>query len=143
MPSELLDTIEKVHAQITETITSPEFIEFQKRTAEWTFGVIDAFKTHGIALIETAKSTYAQLPSEFREEVEKAHAEVFQAEWKDLPVDAHNWIKEHPYQTAFYVMNGIVFFAPAASSGPILWILGFADKGPRAGKWSISTSIWC
>ncbi|KAJ8060456.1 hypothetical protein OCU04_010781 [Sclerotinia nivalis] len=136
VPSGIWDNIDKVHTQVMETITSPEVMEFQKLAAEWTTGVMDAFKNHGTALKETAEATYTQLPSEFRDEVEKAHAKIYEIEWKDLSVDIQHYIQEHPYQTAFYVVNGIVFFAPAASSGPILWALGFAGKGPRAASFA-------
>lgn len=100
----------------------------------WTIGVVDAFKKHGTTRKESAQAMYAQMPSALLDEMEKAHAQLHKIEWKDLPDEIKDWIKEHPYQTAFYVANGIVFFAPAASSGPILWALGFVNKGPRAGK---------
>ncbi|TGO22140.1 hypothetical protein BPAE_0180g00060 [Botrytis paeoniae] len=136
MPPEIRNKVEKVHGRLVDAISSPEDMDFQKRVAEWTVGVVDAFKKHGIALRKTAEATYAELPPEFRDEVEKAHAKVYQIEWNKLAVDIQIWIKAHPYQTAFYVVNGIVFFAPAASSGPILWVLGFSGKGPRAASFA-------
>ncbi|KAF7947731.1 hypothetical protein EAE96_008811 [Botrytis aclada] len=136
MPPEIRNKVEKVHGRLVDAISSPEDMDFQKGVAEWTFGVVDAFKKHGIALRKTAEATYADLPPEFRDEVEKAHAKVYQIEWRKLAVDIQNWIKEHPYQTSFYVVNGIVFFAPAASSGPVLWALGFSGKGPRAASFA-------
>ncbi|TGO85966.1 hypothetical protein BPOR_0348g00110 [Botrytis porri] len=116
MPPEIRNKVEKVHGRLVDAISSPEDMEFQERVAEWTVGVVDAFKKHGIALRKTAEATYAKLPSEF--------------------LDIQVWIKAHSYQTAFYVANGIVFFAPAASSGPILWVLGFSGKGPRAASFA-------
>lgn len=136
VPSGIRDNVENVHTQVMKTITFPEVMQFQKLAAEWTTGVIDAFKKHGTALKETAEATYTQLPSEFRDEVEKAHAKIYEIEWNDLSVDIQDYIRENPYQTAFYVVNGIVFFAPATSSGPILWALGFASKGPRAASFA-------
>ncbi|KAI9649524.1 hypothetical protein NHQ30_002102 [Ciborinia camelliae] len=136
IPSEFLDGVEKVHAQVIQTFSSPQIMEFQKLSAEWITGVVDAFKKHGTTLKETAEATYAQMPPAFRDEVEKAHAQVYETEWKDLPADIQRWIQDNPYQTAFYVVNGIVFFAPATSSGPILWALGFSGKGPRAASFA-------
>ncbi|KAF7945897.1 uncharacterized protein EAE97_004935 [Botrytis byssoidea] len=136
VPPEIRNKVEKVHGRLVDAISSPEDMEFQERAAEWTIGVVDAFKKHGIALRRTAQATYADFPPEFRDEVEKARAKVYQVEWNKLAVDIQIWIKAHPYQTAFYVVNGIVFFAPAASSGPILWVLGFSGKGPRAASFA-------
>ncbi|KAF7925649.1 uncharacterized protein EAE98_006874 [Botrytis deweyae] len=136
MPPEIRNKVEKVHGRLVDSISSPEDMEFQERAADWTTGVVDAFRKHGISLRRTAQAAYTDLPPEFRDEVEKAHARVYQVEWNKLAVDIQIWIKAHPYQTAFYVVNGIVFFAPAASSGPILWVLGFSGKGPRAASFA-------
>ncbi|ATZ55780.1 hypothetical protein BCIN_12g03410 [Botrytis cinerea B05.10] len=136
MPPEVRNKVEMVQGRLVNAISSPGVMEFLKRVAEWTMGVDDAFKKRDITLKETARTTYRQLPHEFRDEVEKAHSKVYQIEWNKLAVDIQNWIKAHPYQTAFYVMNGIVFFAPAASSGPVLWTLGFSDKGPKAASFA-------
>ncbi|KAB8297916.1 hypothetical protein EYC80_001699 [Monilinia laxa] len=121
---------------LTKILSSPQVLEFQKLSAEWTNGVVDAFNHHGAVLKETAEATYIKMPSEFRDEVEKAHAQIYEIAWKDLSIDIQNWIQEHPYQTAFYVVNGIVFFAPATSSGPVLWALGFTSKGPRTASFA-------
>lgn len=43
------------------------------------------------------------------------------------------WIAEHPYQTIFHVLNGVVLFTPAAATVPILNALGFSASGPVAG----------
>ncbi|CAD6448559.1 5d558a13-fd05-4f23-bccc-fffb150ad03d [Sclerotinia trifoliorum] len=136
VPSGIRGNVEKVHTQVMGTITSSEVIGFHKLAAEWITGVMNAFKKHGIALKETAEATYTQLPLEFRDEVKKAHAKIYEIEWKDLPVDIQDYIREHPWQSAFYVVNGVVFFAPAISSGPILWALGYAGKGERAASFA-------
>ena len=52
----------------------------------------------------------------------------------DLPSDVQAWIAEHPYQTAFYVANGVVFIFPGLVTAPILQALGFSSKGIRVGK---------
>ena len=50
--------------------------------------------------------------------------------YEDLPEDIKTWIKENPKQTAFYVFQGVVFFAPGLLSAPLLRLLGFTPKGP-------------
>lgn len=67
----------------------------------------------------------------FREHMTKSCAQIYEIKWNHLPTDLKHWIISHPYQTAFHIANGMVFFAPAASSGPILWGLGFTAQGPR------------
>ncbi|WWC64102.1 uncharacterized protein I303_106709 [Kwoniella dejecticola CBS 10117] len=52
--------------------------------------------------------------------------------FKDLPEQVKDYIKEHPYQTAFHVINGVVFFAPSLVWGPVLGMLGFTPIGPAA-----------
>jgi hypothetical protein len=53
--------------------------------------------------------------------------------YADLPLLVKEWITAHPYQTALHVVNGVVFFTPAAATVPILASLGFTSAGPAAG----------
>ncbi|EON66422.1 hypothetical protein W97_05519 [Coniosporium apollinis CBS 100218] len=57
-------------------------------------------------------------------------------DYEELPKQARDYIatyiKEHPYQTAFHIANGIVYFTPAALTSPVLSLLGFTSQGPRA-----------
>lgn len=46
-----------------------------------------------------------------------------------------DWISEHPYQTAFQIVNGIIIFTPAAVTTPVLHLLGFRSLGPLAGTY--------
>lgn len=48
-----------------------------------------------------------------------------------------NWMAEHPYQTAFHVVNGVIMFTPAAATVPIFNMLGFSAAGPTAGLFSL------
>jgi hypothetical protein len=43
-----------------------------------------------------------------------------------------DWITEHPYQTAFHVINGVVLCTPAALTVPFFGALGFGSAGPAA-----------
>lgn len=119
---------------LSQAFSSPQVIEFQKLSAEWTAGVVDAFKKHGATLKELTDTEYVLIPTILREQAEKEHAKFYKIKWEDLPIIIKDWIKANPRQTAFHVVNGVVFFAPAAASGPILWILGFTPVGPRLGK---------
>ncbi|WWC91294.1 uncharacterized protein L201_006237 [Kwoniella dendrophila CBS 6074] len=58
--------------------------------------------------------------------------ELVSVNWNELPENIKNYVKENPKQTAFYVMNGIVFFAPSLVWSPILAIAGFTGIGPAA-----------
>jgi hypothetical protein len=54
----------------------------------------------------------------------KAKEQIHQVNYEELPEETTKWIKEHPYQTAFYVVNGVVFFAPGLLTTPLLTVLG-------------------
>ncbi|KAH9867950.1 hypothetical protein IAQ61_007255 [Plenodomus lingam] len=45
-----------------------------------------------------------------------------------------DWIAEHPYQTFFHVVNGVVLLTPAAATVPIFSALGLSAGGPVAGS---------
>ncbi|KAF2126077.1 hypothetical protein P153DRAFT_388826 [Dothidotthia symphoricarpi CBS 119687] len=44
------------------------------------------------------------------------------------------WIAEHPYQTFFHVVNGVVLLTPAAATVPIFATLGLSAGGPVGGS---------
>ncbi|KAJ9666695.1 hypothetical protein H2201_003099 [Coniosporium apollinis] len=56
--------------------------------------------------------------------------------YEELPKQAKDYIrtyvKEHPYQTAFHIVNGVIYFTPATLTYPVLSLLGFTSHGPRA-----------
>lgn len=54
--------------------------------------------------------------------------------WDDLPDKTKDWIKAHPYQTAFYVAHGIVIVAPTPVTAPLIGAAGLATASPAAGK---------
>lgn len=43
-------------------------------------------------------------------------------------------IREHPYETGFYLLNGLVIFVPAIVTSPVLSAVGFTEGGVTAGK---------
>lgn len=55
-------------------------------------------------------------------------------EWDKAPKHIQDYITEHPYQTAFYVVNGVVIAAPFVVAGPLLGAVGFTAAGPAAGE---------
>ncbi|KAK4981563.1 hypothetical protein LTR66_009891 [Elasticomyces elasticus] len=63
-----------------------------------------------------------------------AEEQVFAIEWDHLPDKAKDYIREHPYQTALYVINGVVLITPGVLSGPVLSAIGWTRLGPRAGS---------
>ena len=65
---------------------------------------------------------------------------IVQVDYQQLPVEIKDWILAHPYQTAFHVANGIVYFYPPALAGPLLWTAGLGRWGVRAGK---SINLYC
>ena len=64
----------------------------------------------------------------------KAKETVLAIKVEDLPAQIRDYIKEHPYQSAFYVFQGVLYLCPGtAFYGPLLKMLGFGPNGPTAG----------
>ena len=55
---------------------------------------------------------------------------------KDVPSFVFDWMRAHPGQTVFYVVNGVLVFTPAFLTGPILASMGWGASGPAAGECS-------
>ncbi|KAL1650872.1 hypothetical protein SLS58_000991 [Diplodia intermedia] len=55
-------------------------------------------------------------------------------EWHRLPKQTIDHVAQHPYQTAFYAINGVAFAAPLAFAAPVLGAVGFGAVGPTAGS---------
>ncbi|WWC97892.1 hypothetical protein V866_004780 [Kwoniella sp. B9012] len=66
----------------------------------------------------------------------------FSPNWEDLPEAIKQYIKDHPYQSVFHVVNGVVFLAPGLSWGPVLGLLGFTGIGPAAGSTAAFAQSW-
>jgi hypothetical protein len=66
---------------------------------------------------------------------------AYEIDCDELPGQAKTWIAEHPYQTAFYIVNGVAFFFPSLMTGPLLWSLGWTSNGPRAGRYPHSATL--
>ncbi|MCJ1397288.1 hypothetical protein MMC11_000480 [Xylographa trunciseda] len=85
---------------------------------------------HGAEILESMKERlaaveYDKLPDLFKEAKESIVGIDYSEEIK-------GWIQEHPYQTAFYVANGIVFISPGLVTTPLLGLMGFGSLGPKA-----------
>ncbi|KAK5691272.1 hypothetical protein LTR17_025719 [Elasticomyces elasticus] len=50
---------------------------------------------------------------------------------EDLPSETRDYIRNNPKDTAYYVVQGVVFFTPGAVHGPLLKALGFGRLGHR------------
>ena len=59
-------------------------------------------------------------------------AELQAVEWKDLPADVTKYVEEHPYETAFYIIETVILFVPGGFWGPVLEAIGFTRLGVRA-----------
>lgn len=140
-----IDTITDDDDQSTPCQSGPPTpsTESEQLSEAWTHDIVETFEKQGITIEEVEvttnpdtpnASTTPDIPLDLKEEAEKEHAKVYKTTWEELPENIQNWIKAHPYQTAFHVVSGVVFFAPAAASGPVLYLLGFGSLGPRAGK---------
>ncbi|OCK88836.1 uncharacterized protein K441DRAFT_700252 [Cenococcum geophilum 1.58] len=75
---------------------------------------------------------YNKLSTDAQEKFREVQDVVFAIDYKNLPTDVTDWIIAHPYQTAFHVAGGVVFFAPGLVSTPLLGALGWTSIGPRA-----------
>ncbi|KAK5699926.1 hypothetical protein LTR97_006060 [Elasticomyces elasticus] len=51
---------------------------------------------------------------------------------EDLPRETRDHIRKNPKDTAYYVIQGVVFFTPGAVYGPLLKVSGFGRLGHRA-----------
>ncbi|MCJ1378291.1 hypothetical protein MMC17_001388 [Xylographa soralifera] len=87
---------------------------------------------HGAQSLQSMKERLAAVEYDKLPDVLKAAKEQIVA--IDYFGEIEDWIKEHPYQTAFYVVNGIVFIAPGLITAPLLGLMGFGSLGPKAGS---------
>lgn len=63
-----------------------------------------------------------------------ALTQVFRFNVTEVPAVVLEWIAAHPGQTGLFVVNGVLFFTPAALTGPLLATMGFGATGPVAGE---------
>ena len=74
-----------------------------------------------LAVLQQAVSGIAQSP-------------VLRISLQNVPSVVLKWITAHPGQSALVVTNGVLFFTPAALTGPLLATMGFGASGPVAGE---------
>ncbi|KAK4556330.1 hypothetical protein LTR86_006474 [Recurvomyces mirabilis] len=65
-------------------------------------------------------------------EMKDTLAELQAIEWKDVPANITKYVEEHPYETAFYVIETVILFVPGGFWGPVLKAIGFTKLGVRA-----------
>ncbi|KAH0558469.1 hypothetical protein GP486_004874 [Trichoglossum hirsutum] len=58
--------------------------------------------------------------------------QVLAIDYGALGSELQDYIKAHPYQTTFHVVNGIVYFYPGVAWVPLVRSLGFSLNGPMA-----------
>jgi hypothetical protein len=76
----------------------------------------------------------AQAQKFFLQKANQAHEVIYEIQWENLPETAKQYIKEHPYQTAFIVVGCLVYLSPSSITAPALKTLGFTSRGPQSGK---------
>ena len=81
---------------------------------------------------------YSKLSTDAQGKLHEAQDKILAVDYQNLPTEVKDWIKAHPYQTAFHVVGGVVFFAPGVVYRPLLWGLGWTSVGPRTGSYSHS-----
>ncbi|OJD30645.1 uncharacterized protein BKCO1_5800015 [Diplodia corticola] len=80
---------------------------------------------------------WAELPGDaqqFFSRVAGSGTNFISMRWDDLPQTTRDWIKAHPYQTAFYVAHGAVIVAPTPVTAPLIGAAGLATASPVAGS---------
>lgn len=65
-------------------------------------------------------------------DLSRALSDLRAVKLEDLPAQVLQWIKDHPKQTTFYILDGVAFFVPGAMYLPVLRMLGFSRLGPVA-----------
>lgn len=69
-----------------------------------------------------------QIIREFSQDV------VLRFNTRDVPPFIFDWMRAHPGQAVFYIVNGFLVFTPAALTGPLLTSMGWGASGPVAGE---------
>ena len=70
--------------------------------------------------------------------------QVLAVDYNALGTELQDYIKAHPYQSAFHVVNGIVYFYPGVAWVPLVRLLGFSPNGPIAGKnTTVAFTLYC
>lgn len=55
---------------------------------------------------------------------------VYRFNIADVPPIVFRWMREHPGQTVFHIVNGVMVFTPGALTVPLLASMGWATSGP-------------
>jgi hypothetical protein len=111
---------------MSDSITPPEAV---RRAVD-----LSRLKEEGIDSIKLARTQTANLTDKAADGLSEAKDQLFAIKDSKLPQEGLDRIKEHPYQTAFHVVGGVMFFAPGVITTPLLGWLGFSASGPGAGK---------
>ncbi|KAK3310020.1 uncharacterized protein B0T15DRAFT_488717 [Chaetomium strumarium] len=85
-------------------------------------------------LSQAAKDWVENIAKTLALPVAVAAEKVFSVPQDILPKEIVQWIDDHPAQTAFLIVAGVVFFAPHLVTVPVLESLGFTADGVAAGS---------
>lgn len=111
---------------MSDSDTPPEAV---KRAVD-----LSHLKEKGIDFIKLARTQTVNLTGKAADGLNEAKDQLIAIEYSKLPQEVLDWMKEHPHQTVFHVVSGVVFFAPGVIATPLLGWLGFSASGPVAGK---------
>ncbi|WRT68987.1 uncharacterized protein IL334_005969 [Kwoniella shivajii] len=85
---------------------------------------------------EVAALNYTYIPATvkdyFEGQITEIESTLIWIDWNDLPCHVVEWVKEHPGEAAFLVMDIGLFIAPWVLTEPLLLVLGFSRFGPVA-----------
>jgi WD40 repeat protein len=98
-----------------------------------------ASSTYQASKARIVSTDYSKLSTDAQGKLREAQDEILAVDYQNLPTEVKDWIKAHPYQTAFHVVGGVVFFAPGVVYRPLLWGLGWTSVGPRTA--SVTSAI--
>ena len=96
---------------------------------------LSVFRSHPSAALLHYNWINAMSPQVIQQPVSgTAQSRVFRVSITNVPAVVHRWIAANPGQSALLIANGILFFTPAALTGPLLATMGFGASGPVAGE---------
>ena len=105
-------TVSEAYVHVCQRLSQVDWDNLSHTVREW---AENSGKEVGIAVSVTAENIFRIAVSSVPEIVQ--------------------WVAEHPGQTTFFIISGVVFFAPFLITVPVLRSLGFTASGVAAGNY--------
>jgi hypothetical protein len=77
----------------------------------------------------------AQAQNFFSQKGNEVQEIVYEIKLENLPEIVKQYIKDHPYQTAFLIIGCFVYLCPSSMTAPLLRMFGFTPLGPQTSKY--------